>query len=31
MRLATLKDGSPDGALAVVADDGARALRVPSV
>ena len=28
MRLATLKDGSPDGALAVVADDGAHALRV---
>ena len=28
MRLATLKDGSPDGALAVVADDAARALRV---
>lgn len=28
MRLATLKDGSPDGALAVVSDDGRRALKI---
>jgi fumarylacetoacetate (FAA) hydrolase len=28
MRLATLRDGSPDGALAVVSEDGARVVRV---
>jgi fumarylacetoacetate (FAA) hydrolase len=28
MRLATLRDGSPDGALAMVSEDGARVMRV---
>lgn len=28
MRVATIRDGSPDGALAVVSDDGARVVRV---
>jgi len=28
MKLATLKDGTPDGALAVVSDDGTRALKI---
>lgn len=28
MRLATLRDGSPDGALAVISEDGARLVRV---
>ena len=28
MRLATLKDGTPDGALAVVSNDGTRALKI---
>ena len=28
MRLVTLKDGTPDGALAVVSDDGTRFLKI---
>ena len=28
MKLATLKDGTPDGALAVVSDDGTRFLKI---
>ncbi|HZV09131.1 MAG TPA: fumarylacetoacetate hydrolase, partial [Novosphingobium sp.] len=31
MRLATLRDGSPDGALAVISADGARYLAAPGL